>query len=125
MKKRKNRKGAGLILVLLLAALLGLLVLRVLKDSATPAPSAQPTEGLPAEQLPAEPEPEQETPAPEEDEDGLTNIQIETPEEATAAAQQTQAEPSGGVESAPAAPAVSTGGSGPNETVAVPFVIYD
>ncbi len=126
MKKRRNGKGTGLILVLLLVLLLGLLVLRVLKDSTAPTPTEQPTEAIPTEQQPpAEPEPEQQMAAPEEEEDELSDIAIETPEEALAAAQQTQAGSSVGVESTPAAPSVSNGSAGANETVEVPFVLYD
>ena len=125
MKKRRRGKGTGLILALLLALLFGLLVLRVLKDKATPPPAAEPTEEPVATlPLPAEPEPEQQPAAPEEDEDELTDIEIETLEDALAAAQQTQAGPAVG-EDKPVAPAVSTGGVGANETVEVPFVIYD
>ena len=131
MKKKRKGKGTGLILALLLALLLvlllGLLVLRVLKDSAAPIPSAQPTEVIPSEQLFAEPEPVQQTAAPEEEEDELP-IAIQTPEEALAAAQQTLSESQGSAESAPAAPAApaeSSGSVGVNETVEVPFVLYD
>ena len=126
-KKKKKGTGLAVLFVLLLTLLLGLLIMRTLKDRSAPTSAAQPTE-IPsgAEAIPAEPAQggqsvSSETVAPQQEPPQLSDIPIDYPEEGTAPEVYSPPEEPENSQSEEAAPFAEYTYRGENETPSVPL----